>query len=103
MCLRKCPRSLEDFCRARPDTIVLGEVAPAHGAGAVEKKLGRARYVLTIHARSFVQQVVLADDRAVAVRENGEGVAGLAGELRRNFGSVDADCDRTNPQALEFG
>jgi uncharacterized small protein (DUF1192 family) len=49
-----------------------------------------------------VEEVVLADDRAVGVGEDGERVAALSGEIRRLRRGVDADRDRADAQALEL-
>jgi hypothetical protein len=57
---------------------------------------------VAVDAGAFVEEVVLADDRAVGVGEDGEGVAALPGEIRRLRRGVDADRDRANAEALEF-
>jgi hypothetical protein len=50
-----------------------------------------------------VDEVIAADDLGVGIREDGERVAGLAGQVGRGGGRVDADGDRADAQPFELG
>src|ERR1043166_8225812 len=54
-------RLREHLLRTRPHAKVLSEIPPAHRAAAVDEELRRPRDVVTVLARTFVQQVVALD------------------------------------------
>lgn len=95
--------SLEDLLRPRTHAIILGQIAPLHGAGAVEEKFGGAGDVGASDTGSFMEQVVLANDGGVRIGEDRERVARFARELFRDFRRIDADRDRTDAESLEVG
>jgi hypothetical protein len=72
---------LEHLFGAGADPEIIGEVDPADCAGGVDKELRRARYVVTVDAGSFVQEIVAADYVGVGVRQERVRVAGLAAEI----------------------
>jgi len=49
-----------------------------------------------------MDQSIPANDRTVRIREDRERVAGLAGEIGRDRGRVDADGDRTDADPFEL-
>ncbi|HEX3578185.1 MAG TPA: hypothetical protein VHY33_06445 [Thermoanaerobaculia bacterium] len=51
-------RGIEDLLRPRADTKIAGEIAPAHGAGAIDEELGGTGDVVSVLARAFVQDAV---------------------------------------------
>ena len=89
-------RRVEHPLRRRPDAKILGEVHPSHGAALVDEKLRRPGDVLAFLASAFVKEVVLADRLRVRIGEKRERVAGLAPQIGRLLGRVDADRDGTN-------
>ena len=79
--LAQLARALEHLVRACAHTVILGEVAPADGAGAVDQELRRAGDVRSLDAGAFVEEVVLPDDDCVAVGEDRERVSRLTRQL----------------------
>jgi hypothetical protein len=85
---------LQHLVGAGADAEVIREIDPADCAGGVDEELRRARYVMTVDAGSFVEEVVAADYFGIGVGEECIRVAGLAVEVLRLSGSVNTDGDR---------
>jgi hypothetical protein len=94
--------SRQQFLRPRPHLEILGELAPAHDAAAVDEELRWTGDVISCVAGALVQDAVAADDGRVPVGEERVGVADLAAPVARDLGSVDADSDRLDAGGTEF-
>jgi hypothetical protein len=67
--------------RPRADAEILGQVAPAHDAVAVDQEFGGPRDVVSAWAFSFVHKVVSPDGLGVWIGEKRKGVAGFLHEI----------------------
>jgi hypothetical protein len=94
--------SFEHLLRPRADSEIAGEVAPAHDATAVDQEFGGPRNVVSVHALSFVNEVVPPDGPGVGIREKRKGVAGLLRKIARLLGRVDTDRNRLDAGGAEF-
>ena len=100
---RQPSRLLEHLFRPGAHAVVLGQIAPADGAGAVEEELGGAGDVGAGEALLLMDEIEAEDHLGARIGEEGERVAGLAGLFARDGGSVDADRDRADAEGFEFG
>ena len=82
---------LEDLVGAGADAQIAGEIDPAYGAGGIEEELGGARDVVAVDAGALVQEIVAANHFGIGVGEECIGVAGLAAEILRLTGRIDAN------------
>jgi hypothetical protein len=73
------------------DADVLSEIRPAHGARGIHQELCRAGNVTAFRAASFVQEVIAADGFSLRIRQDREGITGLAGQVARDFRRVNAN------------
>jgi hypothetical protein len=78
------------------DADVFSEVCPAHSAGGIHQELRRTRNVRVVRPAAFVQQVVAADGFSLRIGQDSKGIAGLIGQVARDFRCVNADGYRTN-------
>jgi len=81
---------------------VAGEIDPADGAGGIDEELGGAGDVVAVDAGAFVQQIVAADHFSIGIGEKGVRVAGLAAEVLRLAGRIDADGDWPDAKLFEI-
>jgi hypothetical protein len=93
----------EHFVGAGPDANVFGEIAPAYCATAIDEEFGRAGDVAAVRTAAGVQQMILPDYLGLGVAEDGECVAGFAGQIARDVRRVHADGDGADARGLEFG
>lgn len=84
------------------DPEVFSEIGPAHCAGGIHQELRRTSNVTAFWPARFVQQVVAADGFSLGIRQDREGIAGLAGQVARDFRRVHADGYRTHPGGLKL-
>ena len=78
--------SFEHLLGPRADADIAREVAPAHDAAAVDQEFGGPRDVVSVHALSFVNEVVPPDGPGVGIGEKRKGVAGLLRKIARLLG-----------------
>jgi hypothetical protein len=93
----------EHFVGAGPDANVFREIAPAHCAAAIDQEFGGAGDVGAVRAAAGVEQMILPDHFGLGVGEDGECVAGSAGQIARDVRRVHADGYGADAGGLEFG
>jgi len=96
-------RRFEDLFRPRADADVAREIAPAHGAGAVDEELGGAGDIVAASGSILVKDAVARDRRSVRIGEQRERIAGFGAEITRLLGRVDADRNRLDAGGAEVG
>ena len=82
---------LEHLVGTSANAKVIGEIDPTDCSGGVDQELRGARYIVAFDAGSFVEQVVAADYFGIGIGEKRVGVTGVAAEILRLGGRIDAD------------
>jgi len=78
-----------------------GQAAPAHDTRGVEQKFRGPGDVASILAGPRHQQIVVANDLGLAIRQNWEGDSRFAAEFARFIGRIGADGNRMNAGSLQ--
>jgi hypothetical protein len=89
--LLNSPRRGQHLVGLGADANVFCEVRPSHRAGGIYQKLCRAGDVAAFRPAAFVQQVIAADGFSLRIRQDWEGISGLAGQVARDFRRVNAN------------
>jgi len=94
-------RRFQNLLRPRAHPIILSEVAPTNDAARINQEFGRARYVMPVLALALMNQIVRANRFQIGIGQDREGVTGFLRQVARDFGVINADRHRSNPNFMK--
>jgi hypothetical protein len=92
----------QNLFRPGANPIILCEVYPANGARGVQQKLCRPGDVLAICSGALMNNSITANRFGFGIRKESERVSGFLTKVTRDFGSIDADSNRSDTYLLEL-
>ena len=99
--LRQRLGRLQNLFRPRAHPVVFRQHSPTNCPRRIQKEFGRPGDIMTVLTLALVNQVKAANRFQFRIGKKSESVASFLAKIARDFRTIDADRDRTNPYFFE--